>query len=104
MAEARWKRHERQVARALGGERAPVSGRPSPDALTERWAVEVKVRRVLPRWLTTALSQVEAGARASGRLPLLVLVHSPGRGRKARRFAVMPLEELVALLSEGGGG
>ena len=102
MAEARWKRHERQVAQLLGGRRQPNTGRPSPDVLSPQWAIEVKTRRSLPRWLLTALSQAEAGGRATGRRPLLVLVHAPGQGRKARRFAILPLEALVAWRRESG--
>jgi hypothetical protein len=102
MGEARWKRHERLVARALGGERLPNAGRRGPDALAGPWAIEVKTRRSLPRWLLTALSQAEAGGRATGRRPLLVLVHAPGQGRKARRFAILPLEALVAWRRESG--
>jgi hypothetical protein len=49
MGEARWKRHERQVARALGGERLPNTGRRGPDALAGPWAIEVKTRRPLPQ-------------------------------------------------------
>jgi hypothetical protein len=96
MSEARWKVYERQVARALGGERQPNTGRRGPDALAGPWAIEVKTRRSLPGWLLAALHQAEAGARATGRLPLVVLVHAPGKGRKAQRYALMPLEALVA--------
>jgi hypothetical protein len=101
MSEPRWKRHERLVARALGGERLPNTGRRAPDALAGPWAVEVKTRRSLPRWLLAAIAQAEEGARASGRLPLLVLVLAPGKGRKARRFALMPLEALASWRGDG---
>jgi hypothetical protein len=104
MSEARWKRHERLVAGALGGRRQPITGRPSPDVLTPEWACEVKTRRSLPRWLLMALSQAEAGGRATGRRPLLVLVYAPGQGRKARRFAILPLEALLAWRRESDGG
>lgn len=94
MAEASWKRHEREVARLLGGERQPNTGRRGADVLAGEWAIEVKVRRRLPRWLEEALRQAEGAASAQGRLPLLVLVHARGRGRRARRYAVLPLEAL----------
>ena len=96
MSEPRWKRHERLIARLLGGQRLPNTGRRAPDALAGPWAIEVKTRRTLPKWLLTAIAQAEEGARATGRLPLLVLTHAPGKGRKARRFALMPLEGLVS--------
>jgi hypothetical protein len=68
MAEASWKRHERQVARLL-----------------------------------KALAQAEGSARATGRLPLLVLVHAPGRGRKVRCYALLPLQDLTSLVDTWGG-
>jgi hypothetical protein len=63
MGEARWKAHERMVARLLGGQRLPVTGRPSADVLTPQWAVEVKLRSRLPKWLERGLSQAETGPR-----------------------------------------
>jgi hypothetical protein len=101
VAEPRWKRHERLVARALSGERQPNIGRRAPDVLSPSWAIEVKTRRSLPRWLLTAIAQAEEGARATGRLPLVVLVHAPGQGRRARRFALMPLEALASWRDDG---
>jgi hypothetical protein len=101
MSEPRWKRHERLIARALGGERLPNTGRRAPDALAGPWAIEVKTRRSLPRWLLAAIAQAEEGARASGRLPLLVLVLAPGKGRKARRFGLVPLEALASWRGDG---
>jgi len=96
VAEPRWKRHERLIARALGGERLPNTGKRGADALVGCWAVEVKTRRTLPQWLLKAVSQAREGAMATGRLPLVVLVHAPGKGRKAQRYALLPLEALVA--------
>jgi hypothetical protein len=101
MAEVRWKAHERAIARALGGERLPNTGRRAPDALAGPWAIEVKTRRSLPRWLLAAIAQAEEGARASGRLPLVVLVHAPGQGRQARRFGLVPLEALASWREDG---
>ena len=80
MPEARWKRHERQVAQALGGRRLPNTGRRGPDVVAGPWAVEVKLRRSLPQWLLLAIAQAEEGARATGRQPLVVLVEAPGGG------------------------
>jgi hypothetical protein len=101
MSEPRWKRHERLIARALGGERLPNTGRRGPDVVAGPWAIEVKTRRSLPRWLLAAIAQAEEGARVSGRLPLLVLVLAPGKRRKARRFALMPLEALTSWRGDG---
>jgi hypothetical protein len=95
MSEPRWKRHERLVARALGGERLPVTGRPGADVLTPRWACEVKTRASLPQWLLRGLSQAEAAAKETGLEPLLVVVCPQGKGRRAKRLAILPLEALV---------
>jgi hypothetical protein len=103
MAEASWKRQERRVARALGGERQPNTGRRGADVLTARWAIEVKVRRELPHWLLKALAQAEEAAQETGRLPLVVLVHAPGRGRRVRCYALLPLEGLTSLVKARGG-
>jgi hypothetical protein len=95
--ELSWKRHERQVARLLGGRRQPNTGRRAPDVVAGPWCVEVKTRRTLPRWLLAAVVQAEGAAQATGKLPLVVLVHAPGKGRKARRYALLPLEVLSNL-------
>jgi len=93
--EPSWKRHERQVAQLLGGRRQPNIGRPSPDVLSPRWACEVKLRSRLPLWLERALNQAVEDA-TMGRLPLVVIVCPQGRGKKARRYAFLPLEALVS--------
>ncbi len=100
MAEAAWKRHEREVARLLGGRRQPNTGRRSADVLAPRWAIEVKLRRQLPLWLLEAIAQAEAAARGTERLPLLVLVVPQGRGRRPLRLAIIRLETLAQLLNE----
>ena len=92
--DGRWKRHEREVARLLGGVRQPNTGRRGADVLSPELAVEVKLRRSLPQWLLRALQQAEGAARETGRRPLVVLVHSPGRGKRARRYALLPLDAL----------
>jgi len=97
MGELRWKRCEREVAKLLGGRRLPNTGRPSPDVLSPRWACEVKLRSRLPQWLERAVHQAEAAAKETGRMPLLVLVRCEGKGRRAKRLAVLPLEVLSNL-------
>jgi len=104
MGEVRWKVYERQVARLLGGERQPVTGKRGPDVVAGPWCVEVKTKRSLPRWLLAAIGQVEEAARATGKLPLLVLVCPQGRGRPPLRLAVLRLEVLVAWRRESDDG
>jgi hypothetical protein len=98
VAEPSWKRHERQVARLLGGQRQPNTGRPSPDVLAPGWCAEVKLRSRLPLWLERGLAQAEAAAKERGLAPLLVIVWPQGRGRRAKRLAILPLEVLSNLV------
>jgi hypothetical protein len=102
MSEAKWKRCEREVARLLGGQRQPNTGRRGPDVVAGPWAIEVKTRRTLPKWLLAAVSQAEDGAKATGRRPLVVLVRPEGRGRPPLRLAVMRLETLESWWGESG--
>jgi Holliday junction resolvase len=102
MSEAKWKRCEREVARLLGGERLPNTGRRGPDVVAGPWACEVKLRSRLPLWLERALHQVAVAAEEMGRTPLLVLVCPRGRGRPPLRLAVLRLEALMAWRRESG--
>jgi hypothetical protein len=86
---------EREIGKLLGGRGQPNTGRPSPDVLSPRWACEVKLRSRLPLWLERVLHQAMEGA-TMGRLPLVVIVCPQGRGKKARRYAFLPLEALVS--------
>ena len=87
----RWKRHEREVAELLGGQRNPCDGRQHTDVTAGPWAVEVKTRRELPMWLTDAMGQAKASAK-QGQTPLVVLTEST-QGRKTRRYVVMAMED-----------
>jgi hypothetical protein len=102
MSEPRWKAHERMIAKLLGGQRQPNTGRPSADVVTPQWACEVKLRSRLPQWLLRGLTQAQAAAKETGRMPLLVLVFAQGKGRRAKRLAVLPLEALVESCRVGG--
>jgi hypothetical protein len=97
MSELRWKAHERMIAKLLGGQRLPVTGRPSADVVSPRWACEVKLRSRLPLWLVRAIHQSEAAAKETGLAPLLVIVCPQGRGRRTKRLAILPLEILLRL-------
>lgn len=78
MTDKTWKRTERSVARALGGQRVPVSGRGDGPDVAHAWlSVEVKHRKALPKWLKNALAQAHKAAQ-DGQLPVAVL-HEAGR-------------------------
>jgi hypothetical protein len=97
MGEAKWKRCEREVAKLLGGQRQPNTGRRGPDVVSPRWVVEVKLRSRLPQWLLRGLAQAEVGAKERGLAPLLVVVCPQGRGRPPLRLAILRLDTLVTL-------
>ena len=68
-----WKHVERAVAKRLGGQRVPVSGRAGQPDIAHSWlAIEVKHRRKLPQWLTKALEQAERAARPD-QLPVAII-------------------------------
>lgn len=90
------------MARALGGERVPVSGRPlRPDVAHPCLAIEVKQRQRLPRWLLLALRQAEEAA-GPGQTPVVVLHQR--RQPYALALAVIRLRNLLPLLGPGGEG
>jgi hypothetical protein len=95
----RWKRHEREVAKLLGGERVPCTGRPAPDVLTDRWAVEVKTRKSLPAWMHHAMEQAIAQA-TDGRVPLVVLCEAR-QGSRTQRYALLRLDDLCTACAGG---
>jgi len=93
----RWKRAEREIASALGGQRLPNTGRGNPDVLTTdgRYAVQVKTRETLPAWLTDAVEQAKRDA--GDRLPMVVL-NEVTQGKKARRLIVLDFDTWAVLL------
>jgi hypothetical protein len=81
-----WKHAELVLARVLGGERVPVSGRArgwAPDIAHDVLALEVKTRRNMPQLLRVGMDQAVKAAgwyerRGQGsRLPVLV-IHQDG--------------------------
>ena len=98
----RWKSVERAIARFLGGEREPVSGRQRgyrPDVAHATLAIECKSWARLPLRVCEALEQAERAAQWAarrgepGKLPIAVIhgVRSP----MGRALVVMRLEEFV---------
>ena len=94
MTDKRWKRLERQTARALGSERLPSNGHAQPDIIAGPFSIEHKARQTLPKWLLAAWEQATRNASA-GQTPLLVLSMPRGRGRRPLRLAVMALEDFA---------
>ena len=103
MTEASWKRTERLVASALGGERVPVTGRArgdAPDVAHDWLSIEVKHRKALPAWLQDAISQAVAAAGIS-QLPIVVL-HACGQ-RHGNDLVVLRLADFQDWFGEVAG-
>lgn len=79
MTDKLWKSAERQIAKLIGGERVPITGRirgSSPDILHPTLSVEVKHRESLPTWVHDAMEQAVASIRGE-QVPMVVL-HEKG--------------------------
>jgi hypothetical protein len=98
---SRWKRHERETARALGTTRLPNSGAGQPDCRPPGWAVQVKTRATVPDWLFVALDQATRDA-GPGERAAVVLVNV-SQGVKARRLVLLPWADFVALVTDERG-
>lgn len=95
MRRSSWKRSERAIAAALGGERIPVNGRAGPDIAHGLLAPEVKSRGKIPQYLYDWLAQARNGAPV-GRLPCVIL-HAAGRPHGGD-LVILSLADLAALL------
>lgn len=95
MSSSAWKRAEKRAAQVLGGRRNQRGGDFSqslPDVEHEKFSVEVKYRKVLPRLLRLGLEQA---ARYGGeKPPLLVIKERYQRGA----LVVMRLDDFADLL------
>lgn len=75
MSDKVWKACERRVAKYIGGERVPVSGRArgdKPDIDHNFLSIEVKYRAKFPFWLHDAMAQAEASAMPR-QMPCVIL-------------------------------
>ena len=91
MSAQRWKRQEREIARALGAERIPNNGGGQPDIRTPSgWAVQVKTRSELPAWLWAAVDQARRDARLGERPAVVLSEVTPGK--RARRLVVLDFD------------
>jgi len=99
MSGQRWKAQERQVAKALGGQRLPNIGRGQCDVRAPGWALQVKTRTALPGWLWAAMDQAERDV-GPDEAPAVVLCEVKA-GRKAKRLAVLDFDRFAALIAGG---
>lgn len=75
-----WKQTERRIAKLVGGERVPITGRQRGDApdIKHDWlSLEVKHRKKLPEWLHDAMDQAIKSKTPldPGKIPGGVLTH-----------------------------
>jgi hypothetical protein len=92
-----WKSIERKVAKFLGGERNPVSGRQRgylADIAHSTFSIEVKHRQTLPSWLFDAMQQAEASQKGN-QIPIVIL-HQKGQPI-GECFVVLRLADLTRL-------
>lgn len=99
-ADKNWKRAEREIARRIGGERVPITGRArgsAPDIRHEWLSIECKQRRRLPEWILDAMSQAKASRRGD-QLPVAIL-HESGRPYSSA-LVVLELSDFVEYFGE----
>jgi len=91
-----WKVAERELAKAMGGERTGPRGLGLPDVQHSTWAPEVKYGE--PRWFTAQLKkdikQAETNARGK---PWFVYLREKVTGK---RYIVIPFEYFIPLIQE----
>src|SRR5687767_9824075 len=97
MADKRWKRHERMVAKALGSERIANSGYGSPDMVTSLLSVEHKSTRSFSKRVYNALDQSKRNARV-GTIPITVFTDYSGV--RLRRTVVLDFDDFMQIINE----
>jgi hypothetical protein len=106
-----WKRDESEIARLLGGERVPVTGRQRgyrPDIEHQWLALEVKSWANLPQRVVEAMDQAEKAAayakrrEATEKLPVAV-IHGKSSHR-GNSLVVMRLDDFLEWFGGQVGG
>lgn len=97
MADKAWKATERRMARDVGTERIPVTGidRHGADFANPRFAFQLKVRRMIPAWLSAWLCGICGSAELAGKIGVLV-VKRPGE-RDEDAVVLMRWKDWLAL-------
>ncbi len=90
---------ERELAKALGGQRTGQFGDATDVRVTGMFAIQSKVRRAFPYWMTAELDKLP---RVGGLTPLLIITDSPGIGHKRRSVVVVDLSDWIALHGTDG--
>lgn len=103
MTSKTWKSAERTVARLLGGERVPITGRArgsAPDVKHEILSIEVKHWQKFPDWLKDAMEQAVASQKGE-QIPTVIL-HEKGT-KYEDCLTVIRLSDMIDLLERIGG-
>lgn len=96
---SRWKGWERVVAVLLDGKRLPNNGFGQPDVVAGNLAVQVKTKRIVPKWMTAAIDQSIRDADPEQQ-PVVVVVHARA-GLPAKRYLIADLDYIVSDDTEG---
>lgn len=96
---SRWKGWERVVAVLLDGKRLPNNGFGQPDVIAGPLAVQVKTKRVVPKWLIDAVDQSIRDADLNQQ-PVVVVVHARA-GLPAKRYLIADLDFITSDEIEG---
>lgn len=94
MADKTWKRHERETAAIVGGQRQPNIGTRQEDVKHPLFSFQVKHRKTMPVWFTKAVDQ--ARGDANNKIPIAVFCLSR-QGIKTRRYFVIDEEAWMDL-------
>lgn len=97
----KWKRFETRVARFLGGERVPVTGkgRADRDVETPLLYVQTKFRKAIPDWLFEWMDGICITAKPVGKTGVVVMAQ-PGM-EAGDALVIMRLRDFAGL--HGGG-
>lgn len=103
MADKRWKRVERVLARDVGSQRIPVTGeRHGADFEDAIACYQVKSRKAIPGWLWEWHAGIQGTATAKDKAGVVVL-HQPGQ-RRSESLVVLMWKDWVDIVGEPGGG
>lgn len=99
MNRERWKQIERWWAKALGGQRIPVSGRHDGGSDIDHpvWAIEVKAGAVLSPRLQKALEQANRAGAQTDKRPLVCIEHCRSGRSGSIRVVMMELKDWLDL-------
>lgn len=91
-----WKNVERKIAKQMGGERVPITGRSrgsAPDIDHNKYSIEVKHRKELPEWIKDAMDQAEQSNTDGLKVPIVILHEKYSKYENS--FVIIKLKDLL---------